>query len=174
MNNVEVNDLDINLENNNFLGTLLYHLSGVLQDTIGLEDSRGLVSVVGRYMGDEINQEYKNALSLHKLPKNLLAKVLVDLKARINGQFYVILEDDNKIIFGNKRCPFGDKVIGRPSLCMMTTNVFGKIASESTGYAKVSIDKAIALGDDECRVTVHLNQNSLSEDLPGREFYGES
>jgi hypothetical protein len=133
LSNTDVNKLHINLKNQGFLGTLLNHLSGVLQDTIGLEDSRGLISVVGKIMGNEINQEYKNALSLDKLPRELVPKVLIDLKARINGDFYVIHEDEDKIIFGNKSCPFGDKVIDRPSLCMMTTNVFGNIASDSTG-----------------------------------------
>lgn len=170
----KVTDLDIEMERDSFLRSLIHHLSGVLQDTVGLEDSKGFISVVGQVMGEEINAEYKNALSLDKLPKDLVAQVLVDLKKRIKGQFYVIEETTNKIVLGNKQCPFAEKVIGRPSLCMMTTNVFGTIAADSVGYAKVSIDKAIANGDKECKVTVWLNsQSKETSDAIGREFIGD-
>jgi hypothetical protein len=35
---------------------------------------------------------------------------------------------------------------------MMTSNVFGSIAAENLGDAKVVIDRAIARGDKECKV----------------------
>ncbi|MED7788307.1 methanogen output domain 1-containing protein [Francisella sp. 19X1-34] len=169
----DIQKINIPLERDGFLRTLLRHLTGTLQDTVGEEDSKGFVSVVGQVMGEEINMTYKNALSLEKIPKDLLSKVLVDLKERIKGEFYIIEETEDKIVFGNKQCPFAEKVIDRPSLCMMTTNVFGTIASDSTGYAKVSIDKAIANGDKECLVTVYLNPKSKeAKDNIGREFIG--
>ncbi|WP_244909956.1 methanogen output domain 1-containing protein [Francisella adeliensis] len=170
----KVADLDIEIERDGFLRSLINHLTGVLQDTVGLEDSKGFISVVGQVMGEEMNAEYKEALSLEKLPKNVLAQVLVDLKKRIKGEFYIIEETQDKIVLGNKKCPFAEKVIGRPSLCMMTTNVFGTIAADSIGYAKVSIDEAIANGDKECRVTVWLNSQSKEANAAkGREFIGD-
>jgi hypothetical protein len=48
------------------------------------------------------------------LSRGQVAEVLVDLKRRIQGDFFVVSEDDEKIVFGNRRCPFEDKVIGRP------------------------------------------------------------
>ena len=36
-------------------------------------------------------------------------------------------ENEDRIVLGNRRCPFGEKVLGRPSMCMMTSNVFGSI-----------------------------------------------
>lgn len=167
----KVEKFDVNLERDGFLRSLIHHLSGVLQDTVGIEDSRGFVSVVGQVMGEEIGQEYKNALSLEKIPQDLLSQVLIDLKEKIKGEFYVIEETKDKIVFGNKQCPFAEKVVGRPSLCMMTTNVFGSIAADSVGYAKVDIDKAIANGDAECRVTVYLNPDAQeTKAAKGREF----
>ena len=68
----------------------------------------------------------------------------MDLKRRIQGDFYVIEQDDEKIVLGNRACPFAEKVVGRPALCMMTSNVFGSIAAENLGYAKVVIEQAIA------------------------------
>ena len=53
------------------------------------------------------------------------------------------------------RSPFAEKVVGRPALCMMTSNVFGSIAAENLGYAKVVLEQAIARGDSGCRVVVY-------------------
>ncbi len=44
--------------------------------------------------------------------------------------------------------------LGRPSLCMMTSNVFGVIAAENLGYAKVALTETIALGAPGCRAVV--------------------
>lgn len=167
-----VYEAELGFERDVFLRTLLRHLSGVLQDTVG-EEADGFISVVGQAMGGEINTMYKQALCVEKLSKKQVAEVLVDLKKRIQGQFYIIEETDEKIVFGNKQCPFGDKVIGRPSLCMMTTNVFGSITADNLGYSKVAITKAIARGDKECRVTVYLKPTGESETIQGREFIGD-
>lgn len=44
----------------------------------------------------------------------------------------------------------------RPSLCMITSNVFGHLAAHNLGYAAVSLDETIARGHDGCRVTILL------------------
>lgn len=55
---------------------------------------------------------------------------------------------------------------------MMTSNVFGLIAAENLGYAKVELAETIARGDGRCRVVVHLEPGS-GEHAPGREYFGE-
>jgi hypothetical protein len=49
---------------------------------------------------------------------------------RIQGNFFIIEEHEDKIVLGNTACPFAEKVIGRRSMSMMTSNVFGHIASQ--------------------------------------------
>ena len=97
--------------------------------------------------------------------------VLVDLKRRIQGDFYVIAQDEEKIVLGNRACPFAEKVIGRPAMCMMTSNVFGVIAAENLGYGKVVLEETIAAGDPGCRVTVYLKPTDEAEAAAGREYY---
>ena len=99
-----------------------------------------------------------------------MTDVLVDLKRRIQGDFYVIEESDEKIVFGNRACPFADKVLDRPALCMMTSNVFGSIAAENLGYAKVELQQTIATGDPGCRVVLYLKPTPESEAAEGREY----
>jgi predicted ArsR family transcriptional regulator len=93
-----------------------------------------------------------------------VSEVLVDLKRRIQGDFYVIEQDDEKIVLGNRACPFGDKVIGRPSMCMMTSNVFGTIAAQHRGFAQVAVEQSIARGHSGCRVIVNLDVDHVLAD----------
>lgn len=162
--------LDVPLERDVFLRTLLRELSGALQDIVGLEEASGFISIVGQQMGRQIDRDYRSALQLEHLSREQVADVLVDLKRRIQGDFYVIEQDDEKIVLGNRRCPFGSKVFGRPALCMMTSNVFGSIAADNLGYAKVELQETIADGSPGCRVVVHLKPTPEADDAPGREY----
>ena len=161
----------VDLDRDTFVRKLISQLAATLEDVVGLEGAAGYISVVGAAMGRDIDAGYKLALGTDRLARSQVAEVLVDLKRRIHGDFYVIEEDETKIVLGNRACPFGDYVVGRPSLCMMTSNVFGFIAAENTSYARVDLQETIARGDGRCRVVVHL----LAEDDPdpdAREYFG--
>ena len=170
-NSLPVRTLDVPLERDVFLRTLLRHLAGTLQSVVGVDEASGFVSVVGQKIGDELNAHYTRALEVSKLNREQVSDVLVDLKRRIEGDFFVIEQNDERIVFGNRACPFGDKVIDRPALCMMTSNVFGRIAAENLGYAKVVLEQTIARGDGGCRVVVHLKPTGGAAD--GREYFGD-
>jgi predicted ArsR family transcriptional regulator len=166
-----VSALSIPLERDVFLRTLIRELSGTLQDVVGLEEAAGFVSVVGQRVGDQINHDYKAALEVSGMDRAQVADVLVDLKRRIKGDFYVIEEDEEKIVLGNRVCPFAEKVVGRPAMCMMTSNVFGVIAAENLGYAKVELQQTLAKGDSGCRVVVHLKPTADAQSAQGREYF---
>ncbi len=168
-----VSQLPLPLERDVFLRTLLRHLSGSLQRIVGLDEASGFISLVGQEMGDEINRGYRRALGVSHLSRKQVGEVLVDLKRRIQGDFFIIEENDEKIVLGNRACPFGDKVIDRPALCMMTSNVFGSIAAENLGYSKVVIEEAIARGDAGCRVVVYLKPTAEAQAATGREYFQE-
>jgi len=161
----------VDLERDGFLRTLIRHLAGTLEDVVGIDEASGYVSLVGQKMGDEINESYRAALQVSNLSREEVAAVLVDLKRRIQGDFHVIEQDDEKIVLGNRACPFGDRVIGRPSMCMMTSNVFGIIAAENLGYARVSLEETIAQGHGGCRVVVYLKSTDARGSGTSREYY---
>ena len=56
-------------------------------------------------------------------------------------------------------------------MCMMTSNVFGAIAAENLGYAKVELRETIAEGHGRCTVIVYLSPSSDSECTDGREYF---
>lgn len=168
--NASVSELNISLERDLFMRTLIRELAGTLQEIVGLEEAAGFISLVGQTMGEEIDQMYQAALGLPHFSRGQVAEVLVDLKKRIRGDFYVIEQSDEKIVLGNRACPFAEKVLGRPAMCMMTSNVFGSIAANHLGYAKVELQETIATGHPGCRVVIYLKQTQESELCNGREY----
>lgn len=159
------------LERDLFLRSLIRELAGSLQDVVGLEEASGFISVVGQRIGERIDADYRGALQLTALSREQVADVLVDLKRRIRGDFSIIEQDDEKIVLGNRACPFAEKVLGRPALCMMTSNVFGVIAAENLGYAKVVLEETIADGAPGCRVVIYLKPSPQAESSEGREYF---
>jgi len=111
----QVHDLKVPLDRDVFLRNLIRALAGTLEEVVGLSEASGFISVVGQTIGDEINRDYRLALGTSSLTRPQVAKVLIDLKRRINGDFYIIEEDDRKIVLGNRRCPFEEKVLGQRS-----------------------------------------------------------
>lgn len=155
-----------------FLRSMLRELTGVLEQTVGEKEAEAYVNYVGLILGRSINAAYREAFATGELDLEQVAATLVDLKERIDGDFSVIKLEPEQIELINTKCPFGDKAIGRPSLCRMTANVFGSVAAENLGYARVRIDEAIARGDTCCKVTIDLVRNEEASAGQGTEFFG--
>lgn len=91
-----------------------------------------------------------------RLDPEQLTECYLRLKHAIEGRFHVIEVTEDRIVLGASRCPFGDVVQRAPALCRMTSAVFGGIAANSHGEARVVLEERIAVGDPECRIVVHL------------------
>ena len=169
MDDVDVlfRDLPIGRDRDRFLRELVREVAGAIEDTAGLAEAEGFISVIGGRLGSVMGEEYRRFGELDALDRRQVAAALVDLKRRIDGGFSVESIDERRIVLVNTRCPFGEYVLGRESLCMMTSNVFGRIAADNLGYARVEIVEAIARGDAGCRVVVNLEEGG-----PGREYHG--
>ncbi|MEW6501211.1 MAG: methanogen output domain 1-containing protein [Thermodesulfobacteriota bacterium] len=167
-----VRQLDIPLDRDLFLRMLIRELAGTLEEVVGYEEAAGYISLVGQNMGGWIDDLYRRALGVSRLPAPVVAEVLVDLKRRICGDFSVVEQDGLKIVLANRRCPFEDKVLDRMSMCMMTSNVFGVITANNLGYAKVVLEETIARRCNGCRVVVHLQPTPEAMAVEGREYFG--
>jgi predicted ArsR family transcriptional regulator len=148
---------DIDFERDGFVRDLLRELSGMLEELVGLDEARGFVALVGQRLGQRIDRLYSPFLGENEWSVADLANVLVDLKRRIHGGFRIESIEPLRITLVNDACPFGDRVLGRKSLCMMTSNVFGTIAAQHRGTAQVILEETIAGGDGRCRVVVSLD-----------------
>ncbi|MFF9868825.1 methanogen output domain 1-containing protein [Streptomyces sp. NPDC013953] len=167
-------DADLGLDRDVFMRSLVRELATSLESVVGLEEASGYISLVGQSVGSQLNDAYVTALGATRMSREQVADVLVDLKQRIQGDFFVIAQDDERIVLGSRSCPFAEKVLGRESMCMMTSNVFGTIAAQNLGYARVELEETIARGSTGCRVVVHLRPELDMEDEPGREYFGDA
>jgi predicted ArsR family transcriptional regulator len=123
-----------------------------------------------------MEQEYRRARAVvGRLDPKQLADCYLRLKAAIDGDFYPIEVGEDRVVLGNRTCPFGNEVVRRaPSLCQMTSSVFGGIAARNTGHAVVQLDERIAVGDPECRVTVLLGARSATDAPGGFHYHGDA
>lgn len=163
-------EVEIGLDRDVFFRRMLRELAGTIEAIVGRDEASGYVAAVGAAMGDWINAAYHAEMGPEDFDLQTVAAVFVDLKQRIDGGFYIISVEPERIVLGNRRCPFGEHVLDRPSLCMMTSNVFGRIAADNLGYARVQLDKTIAQGAEECHIIVHLTpQEGVEPDE--REYF---
>ena len=158
MRGTDLSDRDIDLDPSLFMQRMLRELTGLLQDVVGVDEAEGYITSVGMAVGIWIEQKYREGLGPDDMNPEEIAQVFVDLKRRIGGDFYVISADDDRIVVGNRACPFGEMARGRDALCMMTSNVFGRIAADHRGYARVELDQTIARGAEGCHIVIHLSR----------------
>jgi predicted ArsR family transcriptional regulator len=140
----------------------------------GPDAVQALVAQVGANIGGRMEEEYRRARNIvGDLDPEQIADLYVRLKAAIDGDFYVIEVNEERIVLGNHACPFGEAVKHAPGLCRMTSSVFGGIAARNAEGASVVLEERIAVGDPECRVIVWL-KNEPSEAEAVSHHYGSS
>ena len=167
----QIKSLELPIERDHFLRTMIRELAGTLQDVVGIEQASGFLNVVGYRTGQQVNQRYQNALQLSNLSRQQVTAVLVDWKRRIKGDFYVIEETDEKIVLGNRRCPFAEQVEGREAMCVMTSNIFGAIVADNLGYARVELQDTIAQGAQECKIVIYLKPGEVLDEFAAQEYF---
>jgi PAS domain S-box-containing protein len=162
----------IALDRDGFMRRLIASLGHLNEGLLGSEVAGGYVMQVGLSMGAAIEAEYKRFWGIDRtFTVDEYAHVIVDLKQKIHGNFSVVSKDPDKVVVRTTSCPFDAFVRQSPSLCFMTSSVFGGIAARNFGYAKVVLHRRIALGDDGCYVSVHLRPTPEAREAVGREYF---
>lgn len=98
------------------------------------------------------------------------ADMIVEIKNQIGGGFSRASSEPGMVRVINSRCPFGEAVRHAPELCQMTSSVFGGIAARNFGYAKVILDKRIAVGDGMCEARIYIDPEQAAQHL-GDEYH---
>ena len=166
-----IRDLSVPLERDVFLRSLLRELAGALQEVVGLDEAAGFISIVGQRIGDQINESYRTALGTPRLTREQVADVLVDLKRRIQGDFYVIERDEDRIVLGNRACPFAEKVEGRPSHVHDDVQRVRRHRRREPRLRPGDHRAGGRRGDSDCRIVIHLRPASGAEEGAGREYF---
>lgn len=164
-----IGSLDIGIDHHDLFNTLVSDMAELLESIAGIDDACAYVSGIAARLGADIEQRYKTALDIQHFNRDQLIEVLIDLKNRTGGKFSVIEQSDERVVFGNCACPLGDAAANHPSLCMLTSNIFGRLTANAVGYAAVELEETIAKGAAGCRVVLHLKRTELSPDT--REYF---
>ncbi|SDM65629.1 methanogen output domain 1-containing protein [Allokutzneria albata] len=155
-----------------FLRALVVQLANTIEQQQGPSAAQRAIAQVGADIGGQMEKEYRIATGnaeAKPLTPEQVAECLVRLKTAIGGTFRVVEVSQDRIVLVNSRCPFGPAVQRSPSLCRLTSAVFGGIAARSAGQAAVTLEERIALGDPGCRVVLHLG--AASESPPNAHQY---
>ena len=143
-----------------FLRALVVQLARTVELQQGPDAAAAAVAQVGVDIGGQMEQEFRAAEAIvGRMTPEQLGRCYVRLKHAIDGGFHVVEADEHRIVLGNTRCPFGDVVRRAPSLCRMTSSVFGGIAARNSDHGvSVLLEERIAVGDPGCRVIVYLDE----------------
>lgn len=140
-----------------FLRAIVVELALAVEEQHGPLSAQAAIARVGASIGSQMELEYRSTTSRREeLTPSEVADCYIRLKAAIGGGFYVIDITDDRIVFGNTRCPFGAIVHSQPALCRMTSSVLGGIAARNLGETVVVLEERIAFNDPECRVVALL------------------
>lgn len=156
-----------------FLRALTVELAEAMEAREGPDVAEAVVAQVGANVGGRMEEAYRAASGVtNRLSPEQIADLYVRLKGAIDGSFYVISADEEKIVLGNRRCPFGPIVQRQPGLCRMTSSVFGGIAARNRGRSAVVLEERIALGDPQCRVVVWLGDHEPPDPDAAHHYLG--
>ncbi|HEX2029899.1 MAG TPA: methanogen output domain 1-containing protein [Actinomycetota bacterium] len=156
-----------------FLRALVVQLAQTVEREQGPQAAEAVVAQVGVDVGSRMEDRFREVEGITgRLTPEQMGELYVRLKRAIEGDFYVIEASDDRIVLGNRRCPFGEAVKRSPALCRMTSSVFGGIAARNRGASAVRLEERIAVGDPGCRVVVWLGdaarQRGEAEHVYGR------
>ncbi|WP_255210904.1 methanogen output domain 1-containing protein [Methylogaea oryzae] len=154
-----------------FLQTFVLELMNV-REQAGPADAQVIERIgcaAGKFFEDSFREEFgkRDALTPEEY-----ADAILGLKNHIGGNFSLASSAPGCIRVVNTACPFGDGVKNAPELCHMTSSVFGGIAARNFGYAKVVLEKRIALDQGGCEVCVYTDRES-AKDRPGVEYQAD-
>jgi PAS domain S-box-containing protein len=141
----------IALDRDRFMRQLIASLGHLNEGILGSTVTGAYIMNVGLSMGAAIEAEYKRAWGIDRpFTVDEYAHVIVDLKQRIQGDFSLVSAAPAKVVVRTTSCPFDEFVRQSPSLCFMTSSVFGGIAG--------------------CYVSVFLRRTPEAEASFGREY----
>lgn len=144
----------VTLNKQGYFNDMLLKLGSEFHD----EASKKRVKKAAIRVAKKIEETYKKFYGVIKLNFPQVIDSLVDSQRKIGGNFVVVERTEDVIILKNTRCPFGDKVKNKSSLCATTSALCGVITARNLGYSKVVLKKTIAKGSNECLIHIYLKK----------------
>jgi len=131
------------------------------------------ITRIGLSAGACFESTYREELGLTgPLSVDQYTDLIISLKNKIGGNFSLSTSRSGFVHVVNTQCPFGESVKQVPQLCAMTSSVFGGIAANNFGYAKVALNKCISANDEICDVCIYTDKDKASS-VTGDEYHSD-
>ncbi len=155
---------------------------GLLQATLrGILDSVGAVlhpsalrqalRQIGIKLGRQASEQYRlvNGVS-DPLSRQDYARCLLSLKDIWGWDCVMLDERANSLSLRIPHCPFGSSAASGSELCGLESAVFGGIAADQFGYAKVCLNRGCGTPPQNCLVTIHIRKTDESLAAQGETY----
>lgn len=149
-------DKNLYLDKESFFLFLIVKLAKIVEERFGKQESTDLFSIIGANLAHEINSYYREKFSKDKLSAECIATSLIEFSAKLNEKFYLVSLDQDKLVLGNKNCPYGVELKDREVFCQLDKSMAENMVKENFGYGKAELSQTIAQGDEECLITIYL------------------
>ncbi len=87
-----------------------------------------------------------------------LADAFVEFQRAIGGDWSWTRTDTGPVVLSNRVCPFGPLARANPGLCGITRSFLQSLADGAMTGAEVDLDRRLAVGDAQCRLTLDLGR----------------
>ena len=133
---LSVSELDLPLDRDSFLRSVIHALSTAISQTTDRETSTRIVEAAARSLATEVDAEYRRALGVDALDRRQLANVLLDLGHRLeDGVTATDYDEANDRVQLDYLDSAEDGV--NAAVSAVKTAMYGFIAAHNLGYARV-------------------------------------
>jgi DNA-binding CsgD family transcriptional regulator len=146
------------------LWQLLKQFAGTLQATLHPALYAQKLREIGKDLGlDLASQVRPSHQHAHRQADPLRAKQdyqrwLDWVNTQWGGAYRPQFETPHKVRVDVPRCPFKDLATDDPTICQLEAALFGGVAGEYFGYAKVALARGAGTPPRDCRLTLYLER----------------
>jgi DNA-binding CsgD family transcriptional regulator len=127
---------------------------------------------IGEQIGRQVSEQHRltHGLRLPFSRKEYGRCLSQSLPERMGWPCSLLEETADRLRFGIAACPFGRTTTSTPEFCWLTSGVFGGIAADHFGYAKVCLSRGSGTPPRNCCVTVYIRKTDDSIAADGTEY----
>lgn len=126
---------------------------------------------IGITLGRQASEQYRlvNGVS-YPFSRKDYAHCLLSLKELWGWECVMLDESANSLSLRIPSCPFGSSAARGSELCELDSAMYGGIAAEQFGYAKVCLKRGCGTLPQNCLVTIHIRKTDESLAAQGETY----
>jgi len=149
--------VDINKES--FFRDILIGITSKLNGS-----QRDIIKEVSLSTAKEISRSYKEFYKVEKLNKSQIIDSIMDIGNKIGGEFSLVENSDEVIIFKNKRNILGGGIKTDPMLAKtLLSDICGVMVGKNLGYCNIALKQSVSKDGPEDIIYIYLKKTDSIE-----------